>query len=559
MSAKRAPSPPPQIEGFDYIQLLGSGGFADVFLYQQHYPKRRVAVKVMLKDAVAAGGVEAFTAEANLMAQLSTHPAIVSIYEADVSPDGRPYLVMEYCSKPNLQTRYRKQRLSVAEALRIGIQVAGAVETAHRAGILHRDIKPANILVTEYGRPALTDFGIAGTVQGQDAGTGLSIPWSPPESFNAGEPSAPTTDIWALGATVYTLLAGRSPFEIPGQKNTTADIMARIQSDPLPRIDRADVTDSLYRVLATAMAKRREDRYRTALEFARALQKVEIELAMSVTTIDVLDDSVEVDAHEGEDDNRTRVRSVVSIDPTGPAPSAHSRPAPTIPPLAEPPFSTADATVMRDATGAPVTAPGAQPAPGTPAPYGWGQQPAPGVTEPYDHTVLRGLPDAGQTVGVTHARPVGRPASEQPVAPAAAKRRWSLFAGIGAVVVIGGGIALATVLSGSDPSEPIETPTSVRPVDVDDVITERTVPVLTGVTGRIEGDQAVFTWTNPAPEAGDVYLWGVQVGGEAVALEATSETTVTVAPSPDGQTCIEVLLRRADGRASAEPAVGCAS
>lgn len=559
MSAKRAPSPPPQIEGFDYIQLLGSGGFADVFLYQQHFPKRRVAVKVMLKDAVAAGGVEAFTAEANLMAQLSTHPAIVSIYQADVSPDGRPYLVMEYCSKPNLQTRYRKQRLSVAEALRIGIQVAGAVETAHRAGILHRDIKPANILVTEYGRPALTDFGIAGTVQGQDAGTGLSIPWSPPESFNAGEASAPTTDIWALGATVYTLLAGRSPFEIPGQKNTTADIMARIQSDPLPRIDRADVTDSLYRVLATAMAKRREDRYRTALEFARALQKVEIELAMSVTTIDVLDDSVEVDAHEGEDDNRTRVRSVVSIDPTGPAPSAHSRPAPTIPPLAEPPFSTADATVMRDATGAPVTAPGAQPAPGTPAPYGWGQQPAPGVTEPYDHTVLRGLPEAGQTVGVTHARPVERPASEQPVAPAAAKRRWPLVAGIGAVVVIGGGIALATVLSGSDPSEPIETPTSVRPVDVDDVITERTVPALTGVTGRIEGDQAVFTWTNPAPEAGDVYLWGVQVGGEAVALEATSETTVTVAPSPDGQTCIEVLLRRADGRASAEPAVGCAS
>src|SRR5690606_6384856 len=117
----------------------------------------RVAVKVMLPQAVASGGVEAFTAEANVMAQLSSHPAIVSIYEASVSPDGRPYLVMEYCSKPNLQARYRRQRLSVAEALRIGVQVAGGVETAHRAGILHRDIKPANILVTEYGRPALTD------------------------------------------------------------------------------------------------------------------------------------------------------------------------------------------------------------------------------------------------------------------------------------------------------------------------------------------------------------------------------------------------------------------
>ena len=156
----RTPSPPPELPGFVYVQPLGTGGFADVFLYEQQMPRRRVAVKVLIAERITSGAAQEFTDEANVMAMLSTHPAIVTIYQAGVAGDGRPYLVMEYCPRPNLQVRARKEPFSVAEALRVGIQVAGAVETAHRAGVLHRDIKPANILVTEYNRPALTDFGI---------------------------------------------------------------------------------------------------------------------------------------------------------------------------------------------------------------------------------------------------------------------------------------------------------------------------------------------------------------------------------------------------------------
>ena len=180
MNARRPPSAPPEIAGFTYLQLLGSGGFADVFLYEQRMPKRRVAIKVLLSEALTEGARESFDAEANLMAQLSTHPSIVTIYQADIAGDGRPYLAMEYCPKPNLGARYRREKISVAEALRIGIQVAGAVETSHRAGILHRDIKPANILVTEYNRPALTDFGISVALVGgggEQESVGMSIPW----------------------------------------------------------------------------------------------------------------------------------------------------------------------------------------------------------------------------------------------------------------------------------------------------------------------------------------------------------------------------------------------
>ena len=96
--ARRLPSQPPVLPGFSYIHVLGSGGFADVFLYEQNMPRRQVAVKVMLSEVVNDQVRQMFQAEANLMAQLSGHPAILTVYQAGVSADGRPYLVMELCS-----------------------------------------------------------------------------------------------------------------------------------------------------------------------------------------------------------------------------------------------------------------------------------------------------------------------------------------------------------------------------------------------------------------------------------------------------------------------------
>ena len=287
MSSKRPPMAPPELPGFTFVDILGSGGFAGVYLYEQQLPKRRVAVKVLIADRMSSRSAAEFTSEANVMAMLSTHPAIVTIYQAGVAQDGRPYLVMEYCPKPNLQVRYRREPFSIAESLRVGIQVAAAVETAHRAGVLHRDIRPANILVTEYNRPALTDFSIASTTSATAESAGLSIPWSPPESFADAPRSDPRSDVYQLGATVYSLLAGRSPFELVGQRNTAAELIERIERMPLPTLGRSDAPESLERALNRAMAKTPVDRYESALAFARALQKVQIELSHSVTPIDI--------------------------------------------------------------------------------------------------------------------------------------------------------------------------------------------------------------------------------------------------------------------------------
>ena len=153
--ARRLPSEPPVLPGFSYIHVLGSGGFADVFLYEQNMPRRQVAVKVLLSEVVNDQVRQMFQAEANLMAQLSAHPSILTVYQASVSSDGRPYLVMEMCSS-GLGDRYRRERVPVAEVLHIAVKIGSAIETAHRAGVLHRDIKPSNILQTAYGHPVLS-------------------------------------------------------------------------------------------------------------------------------------------------------------------------------------------------------------------------------------------------------------------------------------------------------------------------------------------------------------------------------------------------------------------
>ncbi|MGJ3508995.1 serine/threonine-protein kinase [Enemella sp. A6] len=314
MTSKRTPAPPPELPGYRVLQHLGSGGFADVFLYEQDLPRRKVAVKVLIDSAVDDSVRQRFISEANAMAQVSTHPSIVSIFFAGIAPDGRPCLVMEYCPKPNLSVRLRRERIPVPEALRIGIRLASAVATAHNAGILHRDIKPANVLVTEYGWPALTDFGISAQIDANlERLDGLSVPWSAPEQFNDLTQPDWRTDVYSLGATVYALLAGRSPFEVFGGNNSTTALISRIEREPVPSTGRDDVPPLLEQVLARSLHKRTEARFRSALELAQALQGVEMAMGLTPTAIEVMDTG-QVTESEAEEDTPTRMRGVVTID-----------------------------------------------------------------------------------------------------------------------------------------------------------------------------------------------------------------------------------------------------
>jgi serine/threonine protein kinase len=286
---KRLPADPPVLAGLTYVRPLGSGGFADVFLYAQDMPRRQVAVKVLPTGVHDAEVLRMFNAEADVLAHLSAHPSIVTVYQAGLSADGRPYIVMEFCPG-SLSQRYRLERIPVDEVLTIGVKMASALESAHRAGLVHRDIKPSNILITTFGSPVLADFGISSSLaphSGEEV-LAMSVPWSAPEVISEQSSGTIASEVWSLGATVYSLLAGHSPFERhePGQ-NTREQLRRRIQRAAYPRMSRVDVPSGVEQVLSTAMARNPADRYPNALAFAQALRDAQHAMGFSPTPLEV--------------------------------------------------------------------------------------------------------------------------------------------------------------------------------------------------------------------------------------------------------------------------------
>ncbi|WP_395402555.1 serine/threonine-protein kinase [Arthrobacter sp. UC242_113] len=552
MSSKRPAAPPPRIPGFSYVSLLGSGGFSDVYLYEQDRPRRKVAVKVLLSGLKTEGARRRFESEANLMAQLSSHPFIVTIFEAEVTGDGHSYLAMEYCSRPSLDVRYRRQRFSVDEVLTVGIQVASAVETAHRAGIAHRDIKPANILVTDYNRPALTDFGISGTLAGDtDEDAGMSIPWSPPEQFRDGNVDGVMVDVWALGATLYTLLAGRSPFVLPGADNSQRELISRITSMPVPRLGRADVPESLELALATAMAKSPASRYSSAHAFALALQRIQAELNLSVTPFEVLEERQD-DMHVDDGVEETRVRNVASIDPdrTGSAPTFPAR----TKPLDGGVVSPGTAQGRAPGTAAPTPRPARVASQATFSTTGTAPAAAPAAV----------VPPADDWAGATVLRS-NQPKAAEDDAPGQAgdqpadhgkRNLWLAITG-GTLLVLA--VIVGIVVASASP-QPQARPTETVSKPPADAVDDGSVPDVAKLAGSAGAQGKVrFTWTNPQPKPGDMYKWRIKTVKGGGSYLSTSATRVDVTANPAEPTCVQVILVRSDGTASpaGEDSIAC--
>lgn len=296
--AERQSTRRPVIPGFSYVRPLGSGGFAQVYLYEQDMPRRVVAVKVLdglaHADASIATLREVFEAEADVMARLSSHPSIVSIFQASISLDGLPYLAMEYCPE-SMGARTKGRPAPLRDVLDAGVRMAGALETAHRAGVLHRDIKPSNVLVTTLDRPVLADFGIA-QVSGEQIGgaeqLAMSIPWSAPEVVQLHSGGSVTSEVWSLGATLYSFAAGRSPFELPERaQNTRAKLSDRIGKAVYPSIPGAQGYAPLDEVLSVALRKNPAERYASMAVFGEALQGLQRSYGFDVTPLEVVSEA----------------------------------------------------------------------------------------------------------------------------------------------------------------------------------------------------------------------------------------------------------------------------
>jgi predicted Ser/Thr protein kinase len=260
---------------YDIQREVGRGGMGVVYLATDRRLGRRVALKVIVPELAADPQFrERFEREARVAATLE-HPHVVPVYEAG-EHDGSLFIAMRFIDGRDLASDVRERGPVAPQRLaRLVVQVAGALDAAHRAGVVHRDVKPANVLLTGTGddeQAYLTDFGLTReaasesglTVTGQWVGT---VDYAAPEQI-MGEPTDARSDVYALGCTVFQALTGQPPFQgVPA-----ARLYAHMNNPPPSACDsRAGLRPEVDAAIARAMAKEPGERFQSAGDFARAL------------------------------------------------------------------------------------------------------------------------------------------------------------------------------------------------------------------------------------------------------------------------------------------------
>lgn len=261
--------------GFEDAVEVGRGGFGAVYRCAQKALDRTVAVKVLTAELDKENRAR-FLREQQAMGRLTGQPNIVTVLEVGVTDSGRPYLVTPYYPMGSLDAWIRQHGpLPAEDVLEIGRCIAGALDTAHRLGVVHRDLKPGNILLAEHGEPALTDFGIA-HMEGAFRTTAGTVTGSPaftaPEVLE-GHPPTPSADVYGLGATMFCALTGHAAFERRTGENMVTQFL-RITTQSAPDLRENGVAADVSTLVESAMSRDSAARP-SAAEFAEAIRQMQ--------------------------------------------------------------------------------------------------------------------------------------------------------------------------------------------------------------------------------------------------------------------------------------------
>jgi eukaryotic-like serine/threonine-protein kinase len=267
---------------YEITSPVSAGGMGEVYKATDTRLDRIVAIKILPPTPPADQQFrERFDREARLISQLD-HPHICALYDVG-EQDGTAFLVMQYLEGETLADRLKKGALPLDEALKVAIQIADALNAAHRAGVVHRDLKPGNIMLTKAGAKLL-DFGLAKTTPAIDTGdesSAATIPhaltaygvivgtvhYMAPEQLDA-RPVDARADIFAFGTVLYEMINGRKAFD--GQ--SPASVIGAIMSGTPPSMSAVHAPPALERVVTTCLAKDPDDRWQTARDLGRELQ-----------------------------------------------------------------------------------------------------------------------------------------------------------------------------------------------------------------------------------------------------------------------------------------------
>jgi serine/threonine protein kinase len=265
------------LDDFELLEEVGRGGMGLVYKARQKSLDRIVAIKTLLAHHFTQPAIlQRFLGEARAAAGL-THPNIVKIYQVGECPAGH-YFVMEYIEGQSLKDVLQERTAPIPWTAALMSVVAEAIHHAHTQGIVHRDLKPSNIMIDKYRRPVVMDFGLAKFVDRPSSITQLGVIVGTPTYMSpeqAGEEIhevGPASDIYSLGAILYTLLTGRPPFH---EKTSLATVMKVVSSEmpPLPSQFRKDVPARLEQICMKCLNKAPADRFVSAKVFADELSQ----------------------------------------------------------------------------------------------------------------------------------------------------------------------------------------------------------------------------------------------------------------------------------------------
>ncbi len=263
---------------------IGQGGMGVVYLAEDTRLLRPVALKFLPPDSVHEADKQRLRREAQAAA-LVHHPNICPIYDID-DVDGQLFFVMAYVQGETIRQKVESGALNLALVLDLGIQIASGLDAAHGAGIVHRDIKSNNVMVTKEGNAVILDFGLAlrsGLTRLTNPGSLVGTPaYMSPEQALGNEVDR-RTDIWALGIVLFEMLTGRLPF----QRDHNDAVVHAILHDETPSIGglRPEVPVAVRQAVEKALAKRPEDRWQTAGQFAAELRRIKAGYEATTQTI----------------------------------------------------------------------------------------------------------------------------------------------------------------------------------------------------------------------------------------------------------------------------------
>jgi serine/threonine-protein kinase len=277
-----------RLGAYEIVAPIGEGGMGEVYRARDTRLNRDVALKV-LPESIAHDPIRhaRFEREAQAISRLN-HPNICAVYDIG-SHDGISYIVMEYIDGESLATHIRRGPIPVRTALKWAIQIAGALDAAHRGGVIHRDLKPANVMVSGTDTAKLLDFGLAkfgDESEAREPGAAIdptlsltaerklvgSLHYMAPEQLD-GRAVDPRTDLYALGAVLYEMITGRKAFDGSSDASVIAAILTA-EPPPLLSSERSGMSAALDHVVRRALAKNLDERWQTARDLRNELQWV---------------------------------------------------------------------------------------------------------------------------------------------------------------------------------------------------------------------------------------------------------------------------------------------